>query len=65
MSSNSDFGLKDYHETNIVNYMRFSRTQRALSIRTIQAAFKDIQNARYKIFFVKASNNSRNFKFLM
>jgi hypothetical protein len=44
--ANSDFGLKDYHETNIVNYMRFSRAQRALSIRTIQAGFRDIQNSR-------------------
>lgn len=41
-------GLKDYHESSVVNFMRFSRAQRSLTIRTIQAAFKDIEYARLK-----------------
>lgn len=44
----SEFGLKDHHETHIVNFLRFSRSQRALSIRTIQAAYKDIEYARLR-----------------
>jgi leucine zipper transcription factor-like protein 1 len=40
-------GLKDYHEQNIISFLRFSRTQRTLNLRTVQAAFEDIQNARY------------------
>ena len=48
LKSKSEFGVKDYHETSIINFMRFSRSQRALSIRTIQAAYKDIEYARLK-----------------
>lgn len=44
----SDFGLKDYHEASVVNFMRFSKAQRGLSLRSIQAAFKDIENSRLK-----------------
>lgn len=40
----SEFGVKDYHETSIVNFMRFSRAQRNISIRTIHAAYKDIEH---------------------
>lgn len=44
----SEFGLKDYHESSIVNFMRFSKAQRALSIRTIQATYQDIEHSRLK-----------------
>ncbi len=44
----SDFGVKDYHEKSIVNFMRFSRTQRNISLRTIQAAYKDIEHDRLR-----------------
>jgi leucine zipper transcription factor-like protein 1 len=40
--------LKDHHEAIIVNFLRFSRSQRGLSIRTIQAAYKDIEYARLR-----------------
>ncbi len=41
-------GVKDYHEASIINFMRFSRAQRSLSLRTIQAAYKDIEHDRLK-----------------
>lgn len=44
----SEFGVKDYHESSIVNFMRFSRAQRNLSLRTIQAAYKEIEHDRLK-----------------
>lgn len=44
----SEFGVKDYHEKSIVGFMRFSRAQRNLSLRTIHAAYKDIENDRLK-----------------
>lgn len=44
----SEFGVKDYHETSIVNFMRFSRAQRNLSLRTIHSAYKDIEHDRLK-----------------
>jgi leucine zipper transcription factor-like protein 1 len=44
----SDFGLKENHEAHIVNFLRFTRSQRGLSIRTVQAAFKDIEYSRLK-----------------
>lgn len=40
--------LKDYHEASIVNFMRFSRAQRGISLRTIRAAYKDVENHRLK-----------------
>ena len=43
-----DLGVKDYHEASIINFMRFSRAQRSLTIRTIQGAFKDIEYSRLK-----------------
>jgi leucine zipper transcription factor-like protein 1 len=44
----SEFGVKDYHEASIINFMRFSKAQRALSIRTIQATYQDIEHSRLK-----------------
>lgn len=44
----SQFGVKDYHESSIINFMRFSRAQRGISIRTIHAAYKDIEYDRLK-----------------
>ena len=40
--------VKDYHEASIINFMRFSRAQRGLSLRTIRAAYKDVENSRLK-----------------
>lgn len=40
--------LKDYHEVSIVNFMRFSRAQRGLSLRSIRAAYKDVESHRLK-----------------
>lgn len=40
--------VKDYHQTSIVSFMRFSRAQRGLSLRTIQATYKDIEHSRLK-----------------
>ncbi|RNA21446.1 ADP-ribosylation factor 2 [Brachionus plicatilis] len=40
--------LKDYHEASIVNFMRFSRAQRGLSLRSIRAAYKDVENHRLR-----------------
>lgn len=44
----SEFGVKDYHEASIVSFMRFSRAQRNLSLRTIHSAYKDIEHDRLK-----------------
>lgn len=40
--------LKDYHEVSVVNFMRFSRAQRGLSLRSIRAAYKDVEAHRLK-----------------
>ncbi|CAF0848475.1 unnamed protein product [Brachionus calyciflorus] len=40
--------VKDYHEASIVNFMRFSRAQRGLSLRSIRAAYKDVENHRLR-----------------
>jgi hypothetical protein len=42
----SNFGLKEFHEANIVNFMRFSRSQRAISIRSMESAFDDVKNSK-------------------
>lgn len=44
----SDLDVKDYHQASIVSFMRFSRAQRGLSLRTIQATYKDIEHSRLK-----------------
>jgi leucine zipper transcription factor-like protein 1 len=44
----SNIGVNEYHEGNIVKFIKFSRSQRALSIRTIAGAFKEIEKSRLK-----------------
>jgi leucine zipper transcription factor-like protein 1 len=40
--------LNEYHESNIVQFIKFTRSQRALSIRTINGTFKEIEKSHLK-----------------
>ncbi|XP_064411053.1 leucine zipper transcription factor-like protein 1 isoform X3 [Latimeria chalumnae] len=42
----AELGLSDQHQNEVVNYMRFARSKRALRLKTIDSCFQDLKDSR-------------------
>lgn len=42
----ADFGFNDHHQNEIINYMRFARSKRVLSLKTIDSCFEELKDSR-------------------
>lgn len=42
----SSLGVNEHHQSSVVNYMRFSRYQRGLRLKSVIGAFDDLKASR-------------------
>ncbi|KAK7118152.1 hypothetical protein R3I94_021852 [Phoxinus phoxinus] len=42
----ADFGFNEHHQNEVINYMRFARSKRALRLKTIDSCFQDLKDSR-------------------
>ncbi|XP_059380374.1 leucine zipper transcription factor-like protein 1 isoform X1 [Carassius carassius] len=42
----ADFGFNEHHQNEVINYMRFARSNRALRLKTIDSCFQDLKDSR-------------------
>ncbi|XP_064202259.1 leucine zipper transcription factor-like protein 1 isoform X2 [Anguilla rostrata] len=42
----AEFGFNEHHQNEVVNYMRFARSKRALRLKTIDSCFQDLKDSR-------------------
>ncbi|XP_028825417.1 leucine zipper transcription factor-like protein 1 [Denticeps clupeoides] len=42
----ADFGFNEHHQNEVINYMRFARSKRVLSLKTIDSCFQDMKDSR-------------------
>ncbi|XP_039609403.1 leucine zipper transcription factor-like protein 1 isoform X2 [Polypterus senegalus] len=42
----AELGVNDHHQNELINYMRFARSNRALRLKTIDSCFQDLKSSR-------------------
>ncbi|XP_078544287.1 leucine zipper transcription factor-like protein 1 [Lissotriton helveticus] len=42
----AEFGLNEHHQNEVINYMRFARSKRALRLKTVNSCFQDLKDSR-------------------
>uniref|UniRef100_A0A3B3SBM5 Leucine zipper transcription factor-like protein 1 n=1 Tax=Paramormyrops kingsleyae TaxID=1676925 RepID=A0A3B3SBM5_9TELE len=42
----AEFGFNEHHQNEVINYMRFARSKRALRLKTIDSCFQDLKESR-------------------
>uniref|UniRef100_A0A8C5Q398 Leucine zipper transcription factor-like protein 1 n=1 Tax=Leptobrachium leishanense TaxID=445787 RepID=A0A8C5Q398_9ANUR len=42
----AELGLNDHHQNEVINYIRFARSKRALRLKTIDSCFQDLKDSR-------------------
>ncbi|XP_051543653.1 leucine zipper transcription factor-like protein 1 isoform X1 [Myxocyprinus asiaticus] len=42
----ADLGFNEHHQNEVINYMRFARSKRALRLKTIDSCFQDLKDSR-------------------
>ncbi|KAJ8279517.1 hypothetical protein COCON_G00065830 [Conger conger] len=42
----AEFGFNEHHQNEVINYMRFARSKRALRVKTIDSCFQDLKDSR-------------------
>ncbi|XP_053570462.1 leucine zipper transcription factor-like protein 1 [Bombina bombina] len=42
----AELGLNDHHQNEVINYMRFARSKRALMLKTVDSCFQDLKDSR-------------------
>ncbi|XP_068073131.1 leucine zipper transcription factor-like protein 1 isoform X2 [Danio rerio] len=42
----ADFGFNEHHQHEVINYMRFARSKRALRLKTVDSCFQDLKESR-------------------
>uniref|UniRef100_A0A9J8DHX5 Leucine zipper transcription factor-like protein 1 n=2 Tax=Cyprinus carpio TaxID=7962 RepID=A0A9J8DHX5_CYPCA len=42
----ADFGFNEHHQNELINYMRFAHSKRALRLKTIDSCFQDLKDSR-------------------
>uniref|UniRef100_A0A8C1HV17 Leucine zipper transcription factor-like protein 1 n=1 Tax=Cyprinus carpio carpio TaxID=630221 RepID=A0A8C1HV17_CYPCA len=42
----ADFGFNEHHQNEVINYMHFARSKRALRLKTIDSCFQDLKDSR-------------------
>ncbi|KAM4704694.1 leucine zipper transcription factor-like protein 1 isoform 2-T2 [Rhinophrynus dorsalis] len=42
----AEFGLNDHHQNEVINYIRFARSKRALRLKTVDSCFQDLKDSR-------------------
>ncbi|KAM8758618.1 leucine zipper transcription factor-like protein 1 isoform 1-T1 [Rhynchonycteris naso] len=46
MNFKAELGLNEHHQNEVINYMRFARSKRALRLKTVDSCFQDLQESR-------------------
>ncbi|NP_001080700.1 leucine zipper transcription factor like 1 L homeolog [Xenopus laevis] len=42
----AELGLNDHHQNEVINYIRFARSRRALRLKTVDSCFQDLKDSR-------------------
>ncbi|XP_037135697.1 leucine zipper transcription factor-like protein 1 [Syngnathus acus] len=42
----TEFGCNEYHHNEVINYMRFARSKRLLSLKTVDSCFEELKDSR-------------------
>ncbi|KAM8880969.1 leucine zipper transcription factor-like protein 1 isoform 1-T3 [Synchiropus picturatus] len=42
----AEFGFNEHHQNEVINYMRFARSKRVLSLKTIDSCFEELKDSR-------------------
>lgn len=42
----AEFGFNEHHQNEVINYMRFARSNRVLRLKTIDSCFEELKESR-------------------
>ena len=50
LSMQAEFGFNEHHQNEVINYMRFARSNRVLRLKTIDSCFEELKESRWGLF---------------